>query len=189
MAKGSHVSNQDLEDGYHSMIGEGGTRLSGGQRQRVAIGRALLRKPSLLLLDEATSALDAENEGKVQEALDELVHRVEGNCSVMLIAHRLSTVMSSDKIVVMDKGVVVEQGTHEELLKNQNIYAGLVQRQLAKQANTVSEAPEEMAEVDAEGPKAKGKGKRKGKNGRGDAAEGRSRNAPPDGVDDLFDSK
>lgn len=188
-AANAHAFVEDLEDGYHSMIGEGGTRLSGGQRQRVAIGRALLRKPSLLLLDEATSALDAENEGKVQEALDELVHRVEGNCSVMLIAHRLSTVMSSDKIVVMDKGVVVEQGTHEELLKNQNIYAGLVQRQLAKQANTVSEAPEEMAEVDAEGPKAKGKGKRKGKNGRGDAAEGRSRNAPPDGVDDLFDSK
>ncbi|CAE7235533.1 ABCB9 [Symbiodinium sp. CCMP2456] len=108
----------------------------------------------------------------------------------MLIAHRLSTVMSSDKIVVMDKGVVVEQGTHEELLKNQNIYAGLVQRQLAKQANTVSEAAEEeasvtepepsrgkgwkgkMAELDTEGFKAKGKGKRKGKNGRGDAAEG-----------------
>eukprot|EP00439_Symbiodinium_sp_Y106_P075155 s20_g14.t2 len=152
----------DLEDGYHSMIGEGGTRLSGGQRQR-----------------------DAENEGKVQEALDELVHRVEGNCSVMLIAHRLSTVMSSDKIVVMDKGIV-------ELLKNQNIYAGLVQRQLAKQANTVSEAAEEeasasevepsrgkgwkgkMAELDAEGLKGKGKGKRKGKNGRGDAAEGHS---------------
>lgn len=206
-AANAHAFVEDLEDGYHSMIGEGGTRLSGGQRQRVAIGRALLRKPSLLLLDEATSALDAENEGKVQEALDELVHRVEGNCSVMLIAHRLSTVMSSDKIVVMDKGIVVEQGTHEELLKNQNIYAGLVQRQLAKQANTVSEAAEEeasasevepsrgkgwkgkMAELDAEGLKGKGKGKRKGKNGRGDAAEGRSRNAPSDSVDDLFDSK
>ncbi|CAK9095213.1 unnamed protein product [Durusdinium trenchii] len=84
---------QQLDEKYNSMIGEGGTRLSGGQRQRVAIARALLRRPKLLLLDEATSALDAENEGKVQKALDDLVHSVHGNCSVVLIAHRLSTVI------------------------------------------------------------------------------------------------
>ncbi|CAJ1434709.1 unnamed protein product [Effrenium voratum] len=113
-AASCHEFIQELEEGYQSMIGEGGTRLSGGQRQRVAIARALLRKPKLLLLDEATSALDAENEGRVQEALDDLVHSVHGSCSVVLIAHRLSTVMGADKIVVLDRGRMVEQGTHEE---------------------------------------------------------------------------
>merc|ERR1712087_574964 len=126
---------QDLDDGYKTMVGEGGVRLSGGQKQRLAIARALLRKPSLLLLDEATSALDAENEGKVQEALDELMRTMSGRCSVMLIAHRLSTVMSADKIVVVDGGTVVEQGSHDCLLENNGIYAQLVSRQLAKQAN------------------------------------------------------
>jgi ATP-binding cassette subfamily B protein len=101
-AANAHGFISELDDGYQSMIGEGGVRLSGGQRQRLAIARALLRQPSLLLLDEATSALDAENEGKVQEAIDELVHSVAGNCTVMLIAHRLSTVKGADKIVVLD---------------------------------------------------------------------------------------
>eukprot|EP00434_Breviolum_minutum_P032605 symbB.v1.2.028838.t1/scaffold3095.1/size63712/1 len=145
---------QKLEEKYDSMIGEGGTRLSGGQRQRVAIARALLRRPKLLLLDEATSALDAENEGKVQKALDDLVHSVHGNCSVVLIAHRLSTVIGADKIVVLDEGLLAEEGTHEELLKNDQIYAGLVKRQLAKDASVISE--------DAETGEAKGKGKWKG---------------------------
>jgi len=128
-----------MDQGYKSMIGEGGVRLSGGQKQRLAIARALLRRPSLLLLDEATSALDAENEGQVQAALDELVQSMAGACSVLLIAHRLSTVMNSDKIVVVDKGQVVEQGTHQELLHEDKIYAQLVKRQLSAHANVIPE--------------------------------------------------
>jgi len=134
---------QELDEGYRSMIGEGGVRLSGGQKQRLAIARALLRKPALLLLDEATSALDAENEGKVQQSLDNLMKSMAGCCSIMLIAHRLSTVMGADKIVVLDGGRVVEQGSHGELLQSHGIYSQLVQRQLAKEANTISEAPVE----------------------------------------------
>jgi len=168
---------QKLEEKYHSMIGEGGTRLSGGQRQRVAIARALLRRPKLLLLDEATSALDAENEGKVQQALDDLVHSVHGNCSVVLIAHRLSTVIGADKIVVMDEGLVAEEGTHEELLKNDNIYAGLVKRQLAKEANVVGEDAAEASQW-----KGKGKGRFKGKKARegveADSADSEAPDAP-----------
>eukprot|EP00929_Paragymnodinium_shiwhaense_P049138 TRINITY_DN24801_c0_g2_i1.p1 TRINITY_DN24801_c0_g2~~TRINITY_DN24801_c0_g2_i1.p1 ORF type:complete len:255 (+),score=55.96 TRINITY_DN24801_c0_g2_i1:287-1051(+) len=137
----AHEFIMGMEDGYKSMVGEGGVRLSGGQKQRLAIARALLRRPSLLILDEATSALDAENEGQVQQALDELVRSMAGRCSVMLIAHRLSTVMGADNIVVLEKGRVVEQGSHTELLEEGGIYAQLVQRQLAKRANTISESP------------------------------------------------
>jgi len=135
----AHEFIAEFDEGYRAMIGEGGVRLSGGQKQRLSIARALLRRPSLLLLDEATSALDAENEGKVQQALDDLVGNMAGRCSVMLVAHRLSTVIGADKIIVMDGGCVVEQGTHEELLDNGSFYAQLVRRQLAQRANTIPE--------------------------------------------------
>merc|ERR1712039_423478 len=102
-------------------------------KQRLAIARALLRQPSLLLLDEATSALDAENEGQVQEAIDELMRQrksgassKDGACSIILIAHRLSTVMSADLIAVLHEGVVRECGRHDELLQTGGIYAQLV---------------------------------------------------------------
>merc|ERR1719446_779369 len=136
----AHEFIQRLDGGYHGMVGEGGLRLSGGQRQRLAIARSLLRRPSLLLLDEATSSLDAENEGQVQAALDKMMSSMAGRCSVVLIAHRLSTIINSDKIVVVNNGQLAEQGTHTELLKNDNIYAQLVKRQLAKQANSLNEA-------------------------------------------------
>lgn len=110
-----------LPDGYHTYLGERGTRLSGGQRQRIAIARALLRDPAIMLLDEATSALDAESERLVQTALADLM---QGRTTVV-IAHRLATVMSADRIIVMDQGCIVAQGTHASLLDANHLYANL----------------------------------------------------------------
>ena len=114
-----------LPQGYKTYVGERGVRLSGGQRQRIAIARALLKNPPLLLLDEATSALDADNERKVQAALEVAMnHR-----TTLVIAHRLATVKKADKIVVLDKGKIVESGTHEELSQNNAMYARLASMQ------------------------------------------------------------
>jgi len=115
-----------LENKYDTLVGERGIQLSGGQKQRVAIARALLKDPKILLLDEATSALDAESEHLVQEALDRLM---QGR-TVLVIAHRLSTVKNADLVAVVDNGKIVEQGTHDELLEANGIYKNLVQRQL-----------------------------------------------------------
>ncbi len=116
---------QALPQGYASMIGERGVTLSGGQRQRLAIARAILKDAPILLLDEATSALDAESERKVQTALDRLM---EGR-TTLVIAHRLATVRSADRILVMDGGRIVEEGTHEALLNQGGLYARLARLQ------------------------------------------------------------
>jgi ATP-binding cassette, subfamily B, bacterial len=116
---------QALPQGYGTLIGERGVTLSGGQRQRLAIARAILKDAPILLLDEATSALDAESERKVQEALDRLM---EGR-TTLVIAHRLATVRSADRILVMDKGLIVEEGTHETLLAEGGLYARLARLQ------------------------------------------------------------
>ncbi|MFL6743291.1 MAG: ABC transporter transmembrane domain-containing protein, partial [Sphingomicrobium sp.] len=110
-----------LPDGLDTYMGEGGARLSGGQRQRVAIARALLRDAPLLLLDEATSALDAESERLVQDALDRLMEQR----TTIVIAHRLATVRAADRIVVMDEGQIVEEGTHATLTRREGLYARL----------------------------------------------------------------
>ena len=128
---------KDFPEGYDTRVGERGLRISGGQRQRIAIARALLRQPKILLLDEATSALDAENEALVQAAIDELIKKSQS--TVVLVAHRLSTVMNADVIAVVDRGKIVESGSHESLMRQNGIYANLVKRQIAKKVNTLDE--------------------------------------------------
>lgn len=115
----------ELENGYDAMVGERGVTLSGGQRQRIAIARAILKDAPVLLLDEATSALDAESEIQVQEALEELM---EGR-TTLVIAHRLATVLKADRILVMDKGRIVEEGDHESLVAKGGLYARLAKLQ------------------------------------------------------------
>lgn len=117
----------DLGLGYETKVGERGVGLSGGQRQRVAMARALYRDPDILILDEATSALDAESERTVQDSLDTAM---KGRTRIV-IAHRLSTVQNADWTLVLDKGSLLEQGTHDELVKRNGLYAGLVRQQLA----------------------------------------------------------
>ena len=117
-----------LPQGYDTLVGEGGVGLSGGQQQRIAIARAILRNPRFLLLDEATSALDAESEHKVQLALGKLME----DRTTLVIAHRLSTVIHADQIVVMDRGKIVATGSHQELVKNSPLYERLAALQLSE---------------------------------------------------------
>ena len=130
VVEAAKVANADcfiLEctDGYGTNIGDRGVKLSGGQRQRLSIARAVLKNPDILILDEATSALDTESEKLVQDALNNLL---KGRTSVV-IAHRLSTIHNADLIVVVDHGRIAEQGTHNELMERNGIYAKLIEMQ------------------------------------------------------------
>lgn len=120
-AANAHNFITKMPNGYNTLIGERGMKLSGGEKQRIAIARAMLKNPPILVLDEATSALDSESEKLVQEAIDTLMK----NRTVILIAHRLSTVIKADQIIVIDKGTVTEVGNHQELLNKNGIYAKL----------------------------------------------------------------
>ena len=120
-----------LPEGYDTMIGEGGINLSGGERQRLAIARALVQKTEIILFDEATSALDNETQSSIKQAIDNM----KNEYTILIIAHRLSTVINSDKILLVEDGTILDEGTHEELLKNSKTYHQLYDAELKKQNN------------------------------------------------------
>ena len=131
-AEAAHAAEfiEELPDGYDTLVGERGIKLSGGQRQRVAIARAIIRQAPILVLDEATSALDSESEGLIQTAL----RRLSAGRTTLIIAHRLSTVVDADQILVLEDGRVVEQGRHHQLLARGGLYAQMWARQQAAPA-------------------------------------------------------
>jgi ATP-binding cassette subfamily B protein len=136
----SKASCQNLlaraDKGLETMIGEGGLKLSGGEKQRISIARALLRRPKLLLFDEATSALDSITEEEITDTIRDISN--QGAQITILIAHRLSTIMHADRIYVLEKGNVIETGTHESLLDEKGLYYAMWRQQIGERKNPVS---------------------------------------------------
>ncbi len=122
----AHEFIMNLPDGYHTLVGERGIRLSGGQRQRVAIARAILKNAPILILDEATSALDSITEAQIQESLAILM----GGRTTLVIAHRLSTLLNMDRLLIFDQGKVIEDGTHKSLIEKKGLYQSLWKAQV-----------------------------------------------------------
>ena len=118
----------NLENGFETKIGENGVKLSGGEKQRLSIARAFLKKSKIILLDEATSSLDSDTEEKIQKAIEELIH----DKTTIVIAHRLSTVLNSEKIYVMEKGRILDSGSHDELLEKSDVYKNFYEKQIRK---------------------------------------------------------
>lgn len=116
----------ELDEKYDTILGENGIILSGGQKQRLAIARALLMNTEIMLFDEATSALDNETQDSIQEA----IHNLKGKYTILIIAHRLSTVLDSDKIFIIDNGKVAGEGTHKKLMKENKIYQNLYKKEV-----------------------------------------------------------
>jgi len=162
----------DMKDGYQTRIGERGSRISGGQRQRLAIARVFLRKPKIILLDEATSALDENSQEAVQKALAVLIK--ESQSTVVMVAHRLSTVINADSICVIDKGRVLEKGSHEELASIPGgIYASMVSKQRSKKGDLLDQEDQNLEGDSVVSKRSASKGKTK-------------RNAVADTIDDLL---
>jgi subfamily B ATP-binding cassette protein MsbA len=124
----AHEFISPLPQGYDTVIGEEGVGLSGGQLQRIVIARAILKNPSILIFDEATSQVDADSEAKIHKAIEEIMHKRTS----IIIAHRFSTVLSADVIVVLDNGRITAQGRHEELIKSCALYLTLYETQLVR---------------------------------------------------------
>ena len=142
----------DLPDGFQTMVGERGLKLSGGEKQRVSIARTILKGPPILVLDEATSALDTMTEKEIQAAL----RKVSENRTTLVIAHRLSTVIDADEIIVLEAGRIVERGRHRQLLQKKGVYATMWDRQreaeearqkLAAHLDTIGPTAEEAARL------------------------------------------
>ena len=137
----SFINDKNLfPDGLKTLVGERGVKVSGGQKQRIAIARALMKNAKILIFDEATSALDAESEGEVQNAIDNIVKKKY--VTIIVIAHRLSTIINADKIIVVDKGSVVECGSHKELIEKDGEYKKLFQKQLVGEKNNEDDKEE-----------------------------------------------
>ena len=135
---------RQMPRGYETEVGERGLKLSGGEKQRVAIARTILKGPPILILDEATSALDSYTEMEIQDALE----RVSKGRTTLVIAHRLSTVIHADEIIVLDRGVIAERGTHQSLLARGGLYAGIWNRQ--READEAREALKRSQEGEGE---------------------------------------
>ena len=126
---------RQMPDGYDTIVGERGVGLSGGQKQRISLARALLKEPSILILDDTTSAVDMETESYIQKQLSTL----DRNCTIFVVAYRISSIKDSDLILVLNNGRIVEQGTHDELLKNNGYYATVFRHQYGEFEKYVDE--------------------------------------------------
>ncbi|MCG8551803.1 MAG: ATP-binding cassette domain-containing protein, partial [Desulfobacterales bacterium] len=131
-----HEFIKDLEDGYNTLLGEGGFSLSGGERQRISIARAMLKDAPIVLLDEATASVDPDNERYIQDAISELVR----NKTLLVIAHRLSTIKTADQILVIDKGRIIESGVHNDLISAGGLYHTLWTRRVMARSWQMSRA-------------------------------------------------